>query len=66
MMFENAQWKVTPHGLEAKGRHSYYAIQKDHLKMNDWAAHMSSKSWVDQGLFSEAFNEAIKLHHGAG
>lgn len=71
VLFQNAQWRVTEYGLEARDRD--YPIARARLGetcnytgevRSDWLLHMAGKRWVDFDAFVEAFGEALRVHQG--
>jgi hypothetical protein len=72
-MFKNAQWRVTPYGLEAvrPAARFDYAIEAARLSEPDgeghyaWPAHMARKGWVDVEAFIAAYLHALETHKGA-
>lgn len=60
--FENAEWSVSPEGLEHRA--SGYFIARDLLAMRrgdlwEWPLHLSEKSWCRALPFREAFLAAL-------
>jgi hypothetical protein len=73
-LFENAQWRVTNGGLEAKSDVPTVYIPADDLLRKretdadwayEWPLHLAENSWIDYPAFSEAFNIALKHHEKA-
>lgn len=72
--FENAQWRVTDHGMEGVGEHSWYHFSADRLleqhndgnngKFYNWPLHMAEKTWVDTEAFIQVFAKAVDIHSG--
>jgi len=63
--FKNEQWAVTDFGIELLLNVPFhYDIPKSRLRESGrgWLAHMAEKSWVDMGLFTEAFCLALEIH----
>lgn len=68
-IFQNAQWVVRDDGMAPVETLPPYdiAIERVFEKTSrgpqtfyDWPVHMAEKTWVDAGLFNEAFDHAIR------
>jgi hypothetical protein len=74
MPFQNAQWAVTPYGLEAQKPEAPYEIEKCRLTETMtrggeeyylWPVHMAEKTpWLKYDQFVAAFREALEYHEG--
>lgn len=51
---------VTDCGIECLTH--YYAIDKSRLSEGDWISHMSEKTWVNVGDFTQALTHAQNIH----
>jgi len=73
-VFENSQWVVKEDGMGPVETLPPYDIAIERVfeitnrggnKFYDWPVHMAEKTWVDAGLFNEAFDHAIRYHSKA-
>ena len=68
-IFKNAQWIVEADGMGPVETLPPYDIAIERVfeltdrsgqTFYDWPVHMAEKTWVDAGLFNEAFDRAIR------
>lgn len=69
-IFKNAHWQVLDDGVETIDPLPPYDFALDRVfettsrsgvTYYDWPVHMAEKTWVDIGLFNEAFERAIRV-----
>jgi hypothetical protein len=65
-LFANADWTVTPDGLEHRGNGYFIAREELGHRRSDglwtWPVHMAEKLWCAPSLFAEAFMQALRAY----
>lgn len=65
ILFENADWRLSPSGLEHKANGYFIAADEVADRRSDggwsWPAHLAEKLWYRRELFEPAFAQALAV-----